>query len=174
MWKSLSLTLFFFILLPAFSFAQQEEMNNDLMDKIFKEKANSVEGGDGVWQVHIGDFILLVITDESNNRMRIFTPIIEEKDMKEGDKQKMLEANFHSALDAKYGLYNDFVVSVFTHPLRELTAPQLIDAMYQVANLAHTYGTTFTSTGLIFGGGTEEGEEEEKRINQSPRKSKRS
>lgn len=174
MWRSLSLIILFMVLLPTFSFTQQEEMSNELMDEIFREKASQVEGGDGVWQVHLGDFILLVITDESNNRMRIFTPIIEEKDMKEGDRKKMLEANFHSALDAKYGLYNEFVVSLFTHPLRELTKPQLIDAMYQVANLANTYGTTFSSTGLIFGGGTEEGNEEEKRINQSPRKSKKS
>lgn len=150
----------------------QADMDNKKMDEIFREKADLVEGEDGVWQVHVGERILLVISDEENNRMRIFTPILEEKDMEAEDKEKMLEANFHSALDAKYGLYNEFVVSLFTHPLKELTEPQLVDAMYQVINLANTYGTTFSSTGLIFGGG--DAEDGEKRINQSPRKSKRS
>lgn len=173
MWK-LSLSILLLFGLNMNLFAQEERsMDNEWIDEIFREKADRVEGEKGVWQVHLGERILLVITDESNNRMRIFTPILEEKDMEAGDLNKMLEANFHSALDAKYGLYNEFVVSLFTHPLRELTKPQLIDAMYQVANLANSYGTTFSSTELIFGGGAE-GEDEEKRINQSPRKSKRS
>ena len=74
---------------------------------------------------------------------------------------RMLRANFHSALDAKYSVYEGFVVSVFTHPLRELTESQLLDAMRQVAKLAETYGTTYSSTGLIFGGEEEEEQEEE-------------
>lgn len=152
--------------------ANQQKMNNDRMEEIFKAKADKVEGESGVWQIHIANRILLVLTDESNNRMRIFTPIIEQKDMEPGYSEKMLEANFHSALDAKYGLYNEYVVSLFTHPLQELTAEQLVDAMYQVVNLANTFGTTFSSTDLLFGGGQEE--EEEKRINKKPSKTKRS
>ena len=169
MWKVFSSITLLIIGLCTSLIAQEEQMNNKLMDEIFRETADHVEGDDGVWQVQLGERILLVITDETNNRMRIFTPIIEQKDMETDHRQKMLEANFHSALDAKYALYNEFVVSLFTHPLRELTRPQLIDVMYQVVNLANTYGTTYSSTGLIFGGDTET-KEDEKRINQSPKK----
>ena len=144
-------------------------MDNAKMLEILKEKADQVEGEPGLWTIGIADRVLFVITDEVNNRMRIFTPILEQKDLEEGFLEKMLEANFHSALDAKYGLYEGLVVSLFTHPLGQLTKPQFVDALYQVANLADTFGTTFSSTGLLFGGGQGEGEEE-KRINQSPRK----
>ena len=109
---------------------------------------------------YFNDHILLVITDERNNRMRVFTPIVEEGDASPAQMARMLKANFHSALDAKYSIYEGFVVSVFTHPLRELTESQLLDAMRQVAKLAETYGTTYSSTDLIFGGEEEEEEED--------------
>ena len=153
-----------------------QPMDNALMGKILKEKTTRVEGENGLWSVELGERVLYVITDETNNRMRIFTPILQQSDLEEEHKEKMLEANFHSALDAKYGIYEEFVVSLFTHPLGELTEPQFVDALYQVVNLANTFGTTYSSTGLIFGGAQEEEEQEdsEKRINQSPSKTKRS
>lgn len=152
-----------------------QPMTNVLMGKILEEKTSKVEGGNGLWSVELGARVLYVITDETNNRMRIFTPILEQIDLEEEQKEKMLEANFHSALDAKYGIYQDIVVSLFTHPLGELTEPQFVDALYQVVNLANTFGTTYSSTGLIFGGVQEDEEEgSEKRINQSPSKTKRS
>ena len=135
------------------------------MDKIFKKEATEVEGNLGGWQMLYGDRIIVVITDENANRMRIFTPVIEEEKMERKDMHKMLGANFHSALDAKYSLYNGFVISVFTHPLKELTDNQLIDAMRQVVTLANNYGTTFSSTGWVFGSGSGE---EKPRVNQSP------
>lgn len=150
----------------------QERMDNAKMATIFDQEADLVEGEPGAWQVMYQDRILLVLTDEDNNRMRIFTPILEEKAIDAKEMQKMLTANFHSALDAKYSLYNGYVISVFTHPLGELSRLQLVDAMQQVVNLAETFGTTYSSTELIFGGG--EAEEEEKKINQSPSKQKRS
>jgi len=64
----------------------------------------------------------------------------------------LLEANFDRALDAKYCLYEGFVCSVFTHPLKELQDHQFVDALQQVVNLANNYGTTFTSTDFVFGG----------------------
>lgn len=148
----------------------QEGMDNKQMDKIFKESSKKVEGDLGVWQIDFMEHILLVITDEKANRMRIFTPIIEEKDLDATELRKLLIANFHSALDAKYSLYNGYVISTFTHPLQELTKHQLIDAMKQVATLAKNYGTTYSSTDLIFGGEAEP----EKKVNESPSKLKRS
>ena len=94
--------------------------------------------------------------------MRIFTPVTEEKNLEQGQLKKMLEANFHSALDAKYSLYEGFVISVYTHPLKELQNDQLIDAMRQVVVLSRTFGESYSSTGLIFGGGAEEEGDEKK------------
>ena len=144
-------------------------MDNKKMEKIFKNKSERVDGERGNWQLIYRERILLVLTDQDHNRMRIFTPVVEEQDIDAGIMRKMLSANFHSALDAKYSLYNGFVISTFTHPLKELTAEQLIDAMNQVVTLADNFGTTYSSTELIFGA-----EEEEKKINKSPSKEKRS
>jgi lipopolysaccharide export LptBFGC system permease protein LptF len=156
------------LLLHASLFVQAQQMNNQKLEEIIKKESPLVEGQEGAWQVLFGERILLIITDQQNNRMRIFTPIIEEEQIEEAELKNMLIANFHSALDAKYSLYDGFVVSVFTHPLKELTSNQLVDAMKQVASLANTFGTTYTSSELFFGGGIPE--KEEKRINESPSK----
>lgn len=150
----------------------QEGMNNEKMAQVFKNYAETIEGEPGAWQLIYQERILLVITDEPNNRMRIFTPIVEETDIPQDEMRKMLIANFHTALDAKYSIYNGFVISTFTHPLQELTEEQLVDAMKQVVSLADTFGTTYSSTEFIFGG--QEAPPEEKRLNKSPSKEKRS
>lgn len=149
-------------------------MNNKKMEAIFKSEAEEMEGVLGNWQMLYGGSILLVLTDEKNNRMRIFSPVIEEKELKDGQMKKMLQANFHSALDAKYSLYEGYVISVFTHPLKELQKNQLIDAMRQVVVLSRTFGDSYSSTGLIFGGGQdEEKSAEEKKKEERKKKVKK-
>lgn len=102
--------------------------------------------------------------------MRIFSPVVAEKELKEGQMKEMLEANFHSALDAKYSLYEGYVISVFTHPLKELQKDQLIDAMRQVVVLTRTFGDSYSSTGLIFSPKTQEEAEEEKKKEEEQKK----
>ena len=149
-------------------------MTNTRMGKLLEKEAQATEGVPGNWQVLYKDRLMLIITDESNNRMRIFSPIIAETEMESGEMKKMLEANFHSALDAKYSIYEGYAISVFTHPMKELTKEQFLDALGQVYTLAENYGTTYSSTLLIFGGGfddekdTENPKKEEKRINKKP------
>ena len=74
--------------------------------------------------------------------------------------RKSLEANFHSALDVKYAISDDVMWSIFVHPLRELTENQLINALSQVYQAAETFGTSFSSTGLIFPENIRDPEEE--------------
>ena len=64
----------------------------------------------------------------------------------------LMAANFDKALDAKYALYNNFLWSVFTHPLKELESKQIVDAFYQVKTLVENYGTSYTSSNLVFSG----------------------
>ena len=128
-----------------------QDMTLDKMQAILEEEATEMDGTKGAWTLTYYEHVLLILTDEAANRMRIFSPIMEAAALKEGQVEQMLEANFHSALDAKYALYNGYVVSVYTHPLRELREEQFIDAMRQVVNLTITFGSTFSSTDLIFG-----------------------
>ena len=168
--KSLCLlwiTLYFLVNLIA-----QNDMNNEKLGIILEKISDKIEGKSGNWQIVYGEQVLFVLTDEVNNRMRIFTPIADQKDIDKEALVTMLEANFHAALDAKYALYSGFVVSLYTHPLKELTPYQFEDAFKQVAVAAQNFGTTYSSTDLIFGGGaTEETPtEKEKKINQKPKK----
>jgi len=159
--RTICLALAFFLM--ASHPAKTQRMDNKKMEKIFEKASIQVEGEPGAWMAYYSDYILLVITDERNNRMRVFTPIVEEEGIGSVEMSRMLKANFHSALDAKYSVYEGFVVSVFTHPLRELTEAQFLDALKQVAKLAETFGATYSSTGLIFGGEQEEEKPEEKK-----------
>lgn len=163
--KFLKIILLLNICLLTTQFAVAQKMNNKAMGKIFKKVATNLDGELGAWEVTYKERIMLVLTDETNNRMRIFTPIAAEEEIGAREFKIMLEANFHSALDAKYSLYNGYVISVFTHPLKELSETQLVDALSQVAVLANNFGTTYSSTDLLFGVETEESE---KRVNESP------
>ena len=151
----------FLLLLFAFEVQAQsafDKMNNVKMEKILYRVSEEVErmpgseGAPGRWQVAFMERLLYVITDESANRMRVMTPIIEEENLKEEDLKLLLEANFDRALDAKYSLYQGFLWSTYTHPLQELTVEQFKDAMRQVATLADRYGGSYSSTDMVFGG----------------------
>jgi hypothetical protein len=155
------------VLFQGFSiFAQSafDKMSNEKMEKILFREAQEVQrmpGSEqvgGRWQVAFMERILYIITDESANRMRVMTPVIEEENLEMEDYKVLMEANFDRALDAKYSLYQGYLWSSFTHPLQELTVEQFKDAMRQVATLADRYGSTYSSTDMVFGGNTEEQE----------------
>lgn len=157
--------------------ANEGVMSVEKMDSIFRAEAEEMDGEDGTWQLFYGNRIVFVLSDKVHNRMRIFTPIGGEDELEVGQQKAMLEANFHSALDAKYCLYNGFIVSVFTHPLKELTTDQLKEALAQVVILANNFGGSYSSTDLLFGLGEAQEEiplpkekESDKRVNQKPTK----
>ncbi|MFY0601106.1 MAG: hypothetical protein JXR03_15625 [Cyclobacteriaceae bacterium] len=133
-----------------------DKMTNDKMQKVLYREAENVQGELGNWQVKFNEVELFIITDQNFNRMRIISPIVEQKDLKKEDLSILLEANFDKALDAKYSLFREVLWSTFTHPLAELTVEQFKDAMKQVATLSKTYGSTYTSTDFVFGGGAED------------------
>ena len=157
----------------------QVGMTNQIMERILKEKVEYLEGVLGNWQMIYQERLVFILTDETNNRMRIFTPFIEVDSLQAGEANQLLEANFHSALDAKYCLFEGLAMSVYTHPLRELTKDQFQDALLQVVTLANNFRGSFSSTDLLFSPGVQEKEEpskeeieKEKRLNKKPGKGK--
>ncbi len=131
----------------------EEKMTNVKIWKILHEDMEEVHGQMGNWQFIVRQRPIMIITDAGANRMRVMTPVIEESQLDSVDYKIMLEANFDRALDAKYAIFNSIVWSVFTHPLEELQADQLKDAIEQVATLSENFGTSYTSTSMVFGGG---------------------
>ena len=129
-------------------------MSNQRLDDLIKRIATVIEGQLGFWKIDFEGRELLVITDESHNRMRVMTPVLEESELTDEDRKLVLAANFDRALDAKYAVSNDYLWSVFMHPLAELFDDQFTDAVRQVKQLADNYGTTYSSSELFFGGGS--------------------
>lgn len=144
-------------LLLLFSFivhAQEDtKMTNVKMWKILHENIEEVQGKMGNWQFTMRERPVMIVTDFGANRMRIMSPIVEEKELKKEHYKIMLEANFDRALDSKYAIFNAVVWSVFTHPLEELTEDQFKDALTQVVTLSENFGGSYTSTDMVFGGG---------------------
>ena len=128
-------------------------MNNERLGEMIKTEAEILKSSEGYWELKYKSFHVIIVTDQKHNRMRIISPIKEESKLGDKDIKEVLSANFDRALDAKYAIYKGYLWSVFTHPLGELQDAQFKDALLQVVTLANNYGSTYTSTDLIFGGG---------------------
>ena len=126
-------------------------MNNSKLERILEDNGKIIQGNLGYWQLRYHDRVFTIITDEKHNRMRIMTPIIELKKVKKPQFEEILEAQFDRVLDVKYAAYNEYLWSVFIHPLSELTEEQVEDALSQVYYAAATFGNQYVSTNLQFG-----------------------
>ncbi|NEO85131.1 MAG: type III secretion system chaperone [Spirulina sp. SIO3F2] len=130
---------------------QSSRMTLERLDAILKQEAENVQGAQGRWQFTIGDRPLLVFTDIRYDRMRIFTPIVAAEDLSDEQWQRMMSANFDTALDARYAMTEGgTIVATFVHPLSTLSDRDLRSAIYQVANLAETFGDLYSSGALEF------------------------
>ena len=125
-------------------------MNNEKLDEIFNKLSNQVEGRKGHWRFLIDSTVFICLTDELHNRMRIISPIVEAHEVSDAKLKRCMEANFHSALDARYAIGDNVLWSTFIHPLRELDTNQVVSAVSQVYSCAKTFGTTYSSGSLSF------------------------
>ena len=107
----------------------------------------------GSWQFTISERPVIIVTDERNNRMRIISPVSKAEGMPPELLQRLMQANFDTALDARYAIARGVIWATFIHPLRALHDRQFISAIGQTVNLALTFGTTFSSGEMSFGGG---------------------
>lgn len=112
------------------------------------------------WQFSHRGIPMACLTDPSFDRMRFIAPIIEVQDLDEATKDAVLEANFHTALDARYGSSNGLLFAAFIHPLASLTPGLARSALDQVASLVQTFGTHYTGGTLEFISGEDELDEE--------------
>lgn len=127
-------------------------MNNQVLGRLLKQHTEILEGEDGFWNVMHLERSLTVITDETHDRMRIITPVIEMSEIDLELALVLLKSNFDRALDARYALTEDYLWSAFIHPLSSLDERMLRSALRQVAMLAENFGTSFSSGELVFGG----------------------
>lgn len=130
---------------------EESGMTIQLIEDIIREAATKIEGDEGAWQFVYSGTRMMCIADLNFDRMRIIAPIIDQTDMTEEQMLSVLDANFHTALDARYATNEGILYSAFIHPLSALQNDQLRSALDQVANLVSTFGSTYQSTELTFG-----------------------
>ena len=126
-------------------------MNNERLDALIREVGEEVRGELGFWEFSYCGRRLCCMTDESHDRMRVMTPIIDLDDVSESQLRICMEANFDRALDARYCLNDTTLWGAFIHPLKSLHANLFRSACRQVVHIADTFGDAYSSGELRFG-----------------------
>jgi len=130
-----------------------EAMDQKTMETFIISKAESHKGGGGFLEFDYGGVKMMVISDVTHDRMRIVTPVAKYEELSKAQIDKIMQANFHSALDARYAVSSGVLFSAYIHPLSPLTREMIESALTQVANLAQSFGTEYSSGELTFRGG---------------------
>jgi len=147
--KNVIITLVF-CLIGCSTFSQK--MTQIKLSEIISKMSDTVEQQNNVYKFVYNNALLLCMIDEKANRMRVILPIVEVSKLSDLDLKNALIANFHTALDVKYAISDDILWSVFIHPLKALSEQQVEDAILQVYRASATFGSTYSSTDLIFPG----------------------
>lgn len=138
---------------PGAAWAAESAMDNERLGTLVLRIDDNAEGGDGYWRATVAGRPVTVITDEGADRMRIISPVARAEDLDPKLLFRILQANFDTALDARYAIARGVLWSLYLHPLAALSDKQFLAGVGQVVNLAGSFGTTYSSGGLTFGGG---------------------
>lgn len=144
-------TIFLFMANP--NFCRGQDMTPDKMKAVVQSVGDSVVTKGSFMRFKFQSVYINLIFDETHDRMRLVSPIIEVKNIADSQMMKMLKANYHDALDARYAVSEGIVWSTFIHPLSDLTEEYLKSAIRQVAVAKATFGRGYSSGTLQFGGG---------------------
>ncbi len=104
---------------------------------------------------------LLLVYDINADRMRVIAPVAEAGALTAEALTRLMQANFDSALDARYALAKGYLWAAFLHPLTTLDGADFGAGVAQTVNLVTTYGTSYNSGVHVFGGGDSLEEQQE-------------
>lgn len=155
---------------PVLAKKDNGNMSNQRLGTIIKRLDTRATGQPGYWKLSIDGVKLMVITDERADRMRIISPITSAPNLGTRKLYRLMQANFDSALDARYSIAKDVLWSAFIHPLASLSDREFISGIGQVVNLGQTYGRSYTSGALVFRGGDSESLQKKKLIDRLMKK----
>jgi hypothetical protein len=83
-----------------------------------------------------------------------------------------MQANFDSALDARYAIAKETLWSAYIHPLSTLSDEDFLSGLGQTVNLVDTFGSSFSSGSSTFIGGDSSGLKEKELIKELLKKGK--
>ena len=132
---------------------EQRVMNNARLAELIKRVDENAQGRPGFWEFTVEAYRVTVMTDEKADRMRIIIPIVEAEKLDKALLVRTMQANFDSALDARYAIARGVLWAAFIHPLSSLSDKDFLSGIGQTVNITASFGDTFSSGGVIFHGG---------------------
>lgn len=133
--------------------AAKGEMTADSLKKLITQFDEDAKVQGNAVQFQLLDRDLMMVFDEKADRMRVITPIANAGLLDEALMERMLQANFDAVLDARYAVANDLVWAVYIHKLSTVTQDDFLSGIAQAVTAAETFGTSYTSGAMVFGGG---------------------
>lgn len=128
------------------------------------DKDARVEGN--VIEFEVEQYPVVMVFDEQADRMRLMSPVRKVEDLDAKQMMRLMQANFDSALDARYAIANDVLWGLFVHPLSTLSEEEFVVAIGQTINVVVTFGASYSSGVFVYGGGDSSGIERRKLIDQ--------
>lgn len=136
--------------------AEQEEpsfVTLDGIDTFLRNIDETVQRQDTAWLLRVRGHPVYVISDPPADRIRIQVPVTQASRLDPGDWQRVMSANFDTAIDARYAAAQNVLWTVFVHRLSTLTEQDFVSGLRQCLNLMATYGTAYASMNQAFTGG---------------------
>ena len=124
-----------------------------MIDTALKKIDKDIKRETNVWQFKLGARQVIVITDPVAERMRIMVPIGDAGLLSPELLTRLMQANFDSALDARYAIAQDVLWGTFIHPLTSLDEKGFVSGLAQAIAVAENFGGSFSSGAVVFGGG---------------------
>jgi Tir chaperone protein (CesT) family len=124
-----------------------------MIDVALKKIDKDIKRETNVWQFKLGAHQVIVITDPVAERMRIMVPIGDAGLLNQELLKRLMQANFDSALDARYAIAQDVLWGTFIHPLTSLDEKGFVSGLAQAIAVADNFGGSFSSGAVVFGGG---------------------
>lgn len=139
--------------IPSETPVDPKTMTLDRLEVLIKRIDENARRTGNAFQLAVNEVPVMVVTDPTNDRMRILVPITGKSNLPAEAWERLMQANFDTALDARYAVANDMVWGTFIHPLGSLSDVEFLSGLGQSVNLLLTFGTSFSSGALSYGGG---------------------
>lgn len=127
-----------------------ELMTPARMETVFGDEVGAIVGTPGAIQTRVDGIIVYLLSDPTNDRMRLLAAIASSTNLARSDFGVLLRANFDRTLDARYAVSDGVVYSVYQHQISTLSPELIRAALAQVVSLAKTFGAGFSAGELGF------------------------
>lgn len=125
-------------------------MTQARMESVLRELGSDVSGVPGMIELTFNGIRVGCISDVEHDRMRLIAQVRRVSELSPEQIASVLEANFHTALDARYATSRGTLYAAYIHPLSALSEREIRSAVRQVSGLVRSFGKTYSSGELVY------------------------